>query len=46
MTIQTDGERITGLNSVVNPEKLGHLGQTIPDYTVLFDTPPRRHPPG
>jgi RNA polymerase sigma factor (sigma-70 family) len=36
MTIETDGERITGLNSVVNPEKLGHLGRVVPNYGDLL----------
>ncbi len=31
MVIESDGERITGINSVVNPDKIGHLGP-VADY--------------
>ena len=33
--IETDGERITAINSIVNPEKLGHLGE-VADYAALL----------
>ncbi len=35
MVIESDGERITGINSVVNPEKLGHLGD-VADYGAML----------
>lgn len=36
LTVETDGERITAINSVVNPDKLGHLGDTVPNYGELI----------
>ena len=33
--VETDGERITAINSIVNPEKLGHLGE-VADYAALL----------
>ncbi len=35
MIIESDGERITGINSVVNPDKIGHLGP-VTDYGELL----------
>ncbi len=39
MVVETDGERITTINSVVNPDKLGHLGE-VADFRMLLN--PRR----
>jgi RNA polymerase sigma-70 factor (ECF subfamily) len=36
MAVETDGERITRVHSVVNPDKLGHLGETVDDYGKLL----------
>jgi len=36
MAVESDGERITRIQSVVNPDKLGHLGETIDDYGQLL----------
>jgi len=33
--LETDGERITAINSIVNPDKLGHLGEPT-DYSALI----------
>ena len=35
IVIETDGERITAINSIVNPEKIGHLGE-VGDYAGLL----------
>jgi RNA polymerase sigma factor (sigma-70 family) len=35
MVIETDGERITAINSIVNPEKIDHLGE-VADYAALL----------
>jgi RNA polymerase sigma factor (sigma-70 family) len=33
--VETDGERITAINSIVNPEKISHLGE-VGDYAALL----------
>ena len=33
--IETDGERITAINSIVNPEKIDHFGE-VADYAALM----------
>jgi RNA polymerase sigma-70 factor (ECF subfamily) len=35
LALDVAGDRITGINSVVNPEKLTHLGP-VGDYTSLL----------
>lgn len=39
--IESDGERITAINSVVNPDKLGHLGE-VADFKALLQASRRR----
>lgn len=36
--IESDGERITAINSVVNPDKLDHLGEVVDYASMLRET--------